>query len=438
MHIKRVVAKLLKKYEDGSVSVLDDFLSGHCHEFAIALHKIFGYKLGLIKSSYTTKDTKEKKYVLLHAFALDNSGKAYDVEGKYNVSEAIEGYKNTKNPTYGDYLKNISHNTYSDEKSFRKKLWSIKVDKSHIEKAIKKVTKNPLLYFDARNIKKIPPLKFNKTLVTNEKWSWNNEEFYKHRQNIRFDEKIKIALKKNFKSLDNKWIVTDAHLVWKGLYINLGLGTYDFDLLDHKVIEADTKIDKKLSDEDSKKNVNLFLKELSKYALSSDVREWFKKTLKIKEGSMQREDVIKKAMMKLRVGSIESIKKELQDYIKTDAKEVFQDIDDVEISGKVEWDDQDEDYKLHYMEITSASIHGFAEYLLHDLYEGKIPSKEQITEDAKILHKEFVGKTFPFKAYDKDAEVDLSGEIKVLATKYDSKKDEIIITKSKLEDIQVD
>ena len=148
---------------------------------------------------------------------------------------------------------------------------------------------------------------------------------------------------------------------------------------------------------------------------------------------MERETVIKKAMRVLRSNQIDSIKKELQDYIKTDAKEIF-DTGDVSISGRVIWDKHKEEYELDDMEIESATIKGFAHYLLHDLYKD-IPEKEQRTSDAEELQKEFIGKSFPFKTKLKDQE--LSGEIKVLETKYNPAKDEVVITKNKLENIQV-
>lgn len=148
---------------------------------------------------------------------------------------------------------------------------------------------------------------------------------------------------------------------------------------------------------------------------------------------MERETIIKKAMHRLISGSIQ---KELQDYIKTDASEVFNESDDVKLSGRVRWDKSEEDADLEDIEIESASIGGFAHYLLHDLYEGKIPEKNERVVDAEKLYKEFVGKSFPFKSSLDDH--DLSGEIKILEAKYNAAKDEVIITKHTLENIQVD
>jgi len=437
MNTKEIVAKLLKKYEDGSVSVIDDFLEGHCHEFALALNKVFGYRLGLIKSRYTDKDGKEKK-VLLHAFAIDSKGQAYDIEGKYDVAHSVKGYTTQKNPTTGEVLKNVSHNIYETPKKFKSKLWTIPVDQSFIDKAIKKITKNPLTYFRGSNIVKVPPIKF-KTLETNENWSWDNDLAYKYKQEKKFDKKIEQILKKSFGTLDGKWVITDVHFVWKGLAIGIGLGTYDFDLVSNKTVDIDNRINDKLSDEESKKNIDNYMKELTDFVTTSpEIKAWFKKTLKIKEGatSMERDSVIKRALKKLTLGTLEDIKKELLDYIKSDPKEIFSDTNDVKLSGRVWWNKFDEDYELKDMEIVSAKITGFAHYLLHDLYDGKIPDKEQRIADAEILHKEFVGKSFPFKS--KLDDYDLSGEIRVLETKYNSTKDEVIVTKHKLEDIQVD
>ena len=439
MNTKKTVAKLLKKYEDGTVSVIDDFLEGHCHEFALALNKVFEYRLGLIKSRYTDKDGKEKK-VLLHAFAIDSKGQAYDVEGKYDVAHSVKGYTIQKNPTTGEVLKNVSYNIYETPKKFKSKLWTIPVDQAFINKAIKKITKDPLTYFRGSNIVKVPPIKF-KTLETNERWAMKNDLFYRYRQDNKLEDKLTKDLKKDFGTIDHKWVIKDAHFVWKGLAISIGLGTYDFELVDNKIIEIDNTINDKLTDEESKKSIDTYMKELTDFVTTSpEVKAWFKKTLKIKEGalSMRRDNVIKRALKKLTIGTLEDIKKELLDYIKSEPKEIFNDRDDVKLSGRVWWNKFEEDYELKDMEIVSAKIQGFAHYLLHDLYEGKIPDKEQRIADAELLHKEFVGKTFPFQAYDKDATQQLSGEIKVLETKYDSNKDEVIITKHKLEDIRAE
>jgi len=149
---------------------------------------------------------------------------------------------------------------------------------------------------------------------------------------------------------------------------------------------------------------------------------------------MKREMIIKKAMDKLRSVQFEALKKELNDYIKEDAKEVF-DYGDVKVSGRVDWSKDGEEVDLKDMEIDSAVIKGFAHYMLHDMYEGSIPDKKQREEDAEILHKEFVGHSFPFKArIDED---DLSGELKVLKTEYNIAKDEVHIIKDELEDIQI-
>jgi len=150
---------------------------------------------------------------------------------------------------------------------------------------------------------------------------------------------------------------------------------------------------------------------------------------------MKREYIIKKSMKLLRSSQTDSIKKELQDYIKEDAQEIF-DQDDVKVSGRVSWDKLDEYYKMDDMEIESAKIVGFAHHLLHDLYIESIPEKNQRVVDAEELSKEFLGKVFPFKT--KLGEHDLSGDIKVLGTKYSESKDEVSVTKFSLDNIQVD
>jgi len=297
---KLIVAKVLQKLNDGTVvSVIDDFLSGHCHEFAISLHRVLGYKLGMIKSSYTDKKTGDKKYVLLHAYAVDDAGQAYDINGKYSVKDAVKSFKTVTHPDTGEALKKVSFNLYNDEKSFRKKLWTIPVNSSWIKKAIKRISKSPLSYSrdgysgskPSLAFNKPKPFKFDKTLETNEEFfpSYNpkqemgfNNNFNKEFSSDETFEKIILKKIKKIK-FKNKWKIQSDHIHLRFPYIhdsyekNKDTGKLSLDVgfgnLTKSLVfsEFKIKLNNNLSDKKSKFNFIKFINDLGDFVVEKGI-----------------------------------------------------------------------------------------------------------------------------------------------------------------------
>lgn len=145
---------------------------------------------------------------------------------------------------------------------------------------------------------------------------------------------------------------------------------------------------------------------------------------------MKRDLIVKKAIHKIRANEI---KIEFLDYLKENPSDIF-DQGDVKLRGRLEYNKHVEEYSTDRVEIESARIVGMSD-LLQDLYEGTAPEKEEIQKDASKIYTEFNGKTFPFKTTLDDQ--DVSGEIKIIETRYCVTRDEIEVTEFELEDVQV-
>lgn len=368
---KDIVAKVLERLDDGTVfSVIDDFLSGHCHEFAIALHRTLDYDLGLIKSTYKDKEGNQKK-VLLHAFGIDDSGNGFDTEGRYDIQKAIQGYKTQEHPETGEILKNISFNKYKDEKSFKKKLWSIPVEDSWIKKGIKKISKDPLLYASGRNdkpsikINQPKVFKFDEVLEMNEKffptYNPNLEMGFKNEFEKSFpnDKEEKLILNKIKKiKFEGKWKILDyLHLRWP--YIsdpgekNKTKGTLaiyvGFDNIEKKLefLNFKTKINNKLSLKESKGNFLKFMDNLGDFVIEKGpefVQETMgkRKNLTKKGYIMDKKTIVKKALNK-----IEKLKEYQEKYKHVSPTDLKHTIEQEEDALKVLDEAWRESMKLH-------------------------------------------------------------------------------------------
>lgn len=347
-----IKAKVLEKLDDGTVvSVIDDFLSGHCHEFAIALHRTLGYKMGVIKSTYVEKETGDKKYVLLHAFGIDAGGQAYDIEGKYSIENAMSGYNNTPHPDTGEPLEKISYNVYSDEKTFRKKLWTIPVKNDWIQKGIKKIAQNTLFY--SRGDKSVKfnnpkPYEFLKILEMSEKtfpmynpeqdYSFENEFSRKYPKD-EYEKKIFNKIKKI--KTKNNWKINSDYMNLRFPYINdsyeknkqsgsltliVSLGNKEHNV---KFANFKIKLNNGLSDKKSFDNFNSFISELGDFVLEKGPEFLDKVVKEPKKGSiMNRRKIIAKVIEKLAPGRppkkfLSEMKKKLKkQYPKYDDKQL--------------------------------------------------------------------------------------------------------------------
>lgn len=156
---------------------------------------------------------------------------------------------------------------------------------------------------------------------------------------------------------------------------------------------------------------------------------------------MNREHLIKKALFKLTSDKFENLRKEFLEYLKENSKDVFE-WRDVKVSARIEYvmDGKDvEDIKVDDVEFEKAKVHGFSD-ILHDLYmdanKNEKPKDEMCREYGTMLHKDLVGKKFPFKSKVDDS--DVSGTILVKKTKYDALKDEVTIEEAEIDDFEVD
>jgi len=268
--------------EGEMVSYSDAFESGHCHEFAIALHRVFGYRFGVIKGYGFEKDTGKKRKYLYHAFGVTSKNKYFDINGQLDIQPLLKAYEKQVHPETGTIAEKVSVNIYNDEKTFRSKLWTIPVKDSYIQQGIKRISSHPHKYFIPINldreeisIKEIQPLKFD-DLVTNEKYEVFGNSF--HRLLPGLNIKLLRLIKKKL-YINKWWKVEGVHLSGNGLEIEVGLGTSD--LFSPNVIIYKNKIDSKLSDEESKNNIDEWILKLADFASSDKVRGFFIKSLNL-------------------------------------------------------------------------------------------------------------------------------------------------------------
>jgi hypothetical protein len=253
------------------------FKEGHCHEFAIGLHRLFNYKLGVIKGFTVDKEGKKRLH-LLHAYGVDPIGNTYDVDGKLNIDTLLNTYKNMPHPDSGTVLSKISVNVYDDEKTFRSKLWTLELSDSNIARSLRMISSKCWKYFDEKGIKKVAPIVF-KELVVNKEHGFFDQKFYEMSNKIRIEDKLKIVLLKNFEPL-GYWKPSNVGFHGgNGISIEMGIGTTsELPLCRIKVISYKNKITN-MSDEESAANINNWFQDLIKFMASPDIRNLVEKAL---------------------------------------------------------------------------------------------------------------------------------------------------------------
>jgi hypothetical protein len=253
--LKRKLIELLEIKDNPIImEIWDDFLVGHCHEFAISLVKLFGYKLGLIKGESIDPFGKELKH-LFHAFAIDSEGNGFDIEGSYDFETALKGYESMPSPITGNVASSVELVMVNDIESFSNEIIDgVEIDPSFVIKGINRIVKDPLKFFKTKKMTDV----MCDTVITNEKWKLQGDNFYEYKQDLK--RKINISFK-NSKNV-GIWNPCDIHFTWKGIMLNLGLGTYSFDLITRELI-LDNKIED-ISDEQSLCNIIEYIESLSK------------------------------------------------------------------------------------------------------------------------------------------------------------------------------
>jgi len=246
------------------------FKAGHCHEFAIGLHRVLGYKIGAIKGVSYDSETGEKRLHLLHAFGVTPTGRYMDVDGRLDVDDLMRTYKTVKNPVTNTVLDKISFNVYKTEKEFVKKLWTIKPSVDNVKRSIRHISGRLYSYIDDRDTKKITPVKFE-SLVTNDKYKFYGEAQYQYFNKNRLNEKFEIEVEKLFKPI-GFWKMSRAYPAsGNGVVASFGMGG-DPVINQIKIVTYDGEI-KDISDEESERNIDEWISKLSKFvATSSKVR----------------------------------------------------------------------------------------------------------------------------------------------------------------------
>ena len=251
------------------VSYTDDFIDGHCHDFAVALHRMFGYKLGLIKGSSEGEGGKVKH--LFHAFGIDKKKQAFDVNGKYDVKRAIDGFSNSFHPDH------ISFDVYDSEARMAKKLWTIKTDEKWIRKGFKRVASDAGKYFDDRRLKKISSVEFPKKLIIDPAWNPYGGKFEKG-----FEKKAEKIVSLGMNQRYKGWHFSEPRLDYRMEYGSDGMmdlkrsGGYgdmnvEISYNDHFISTGGNLIRfniqyEKMSDQVSVSNMSQFFKDLAVYA----------------------------------------------------------------------------------------------------------------------------------------------------------------------------
>jgi hypothetical protein len=254
------------------------FKAGHCHEFAIGLHRVFGYSLGAAKAFSHDKDGN-KKFHLLHAFGVDAIGNRFDVDGRMDISGMMSTWKSRPNPDTGTIVEKISVNHYADEKTFRSKLWTIELSESNIERSIRMIVNNPFKYFDVKSVPSVKPISMD-ALITNKEWEPFGDKSYKFSDKNGFSQKIANAVRRSFDPI-GYWKLSGHMRGFNGVEIGLGFGTSDIPLIRFDAINFKRKL-AYISDEESIENIRQWFKKVIDLVSSPIIKNMAKKTLREK------------------------------------------------------------------------------------------------------------------------------------------------------------
>lgn len=254
----RTLYRYIKQLQESAneiVEIWDDFLAGHCHEFALALHLLFDYKVGIIQGTSKGIFGEELTH-LFHAFAINAQGDAFDIEGKYDYESAVTQYGVHPNPRTGNVADSVELRMYDSMNSLYKELDFIEFQEVYIQKACKRILKDPLIYFKTiRENIQLPGI-----LVTNSDWSLSGDKFYEYKKKNRFYEQLSLMFKKQ--NQFNFWKAKDLHSTYLGFCASFGLGSYDFDLVQFDC-SIEQRIDDKISDEQSLENIKDYFNTLN-------------------------------------------------------------------------------------------------------------------------------------------------------------------------------
>lgn len=204
---------------------------------------------------------------LFHAFAIDKEDQAYDVEGKYNYLNALEKYKTQTNPKTGNIAHEVNIEYFDSIQEFNSKFNLVETNESFIIKAVKKISANPLNYFNTKRIKsglELDPLLVNKNFMP------GGDNYYNMKNKYRIFQKMSILLKKRSFDLDI-WKINGVHSSFSGFILELGLGSFDFDMIsiEYKINCKETDI----SDEESKNNIIEYFNNFNYTILFEDLQK---------------------------------------------------------------------------------------------------------------------------------------------------------------------
>lgn len=253
------------------VEIWDDFLVGHCHNFAVALNILFGYKIGIIHGKSKGIFGEELEH-LFHAFAIDDNNQAYDVEGKYSYLNAIENYKKQENPKTGNIADEVNVLFFNNVNEFKSNFSLVDINEDFVIKGIKRISSNPLNYYNTKRIRtniQLPSLEVNKDYLP------SGDKYYSLKEGKRLYQKLSIEAKKQFKDL-GIWKINGIHSTFKGLIVELGLGSFDFDMLSIE-FEIDWKENSLLSNKESEENLINYFKNFNWALIEENIQKTIKK-----------------------------------------------------------------------------------------------------------------------------------------------------------------
>lgn len=253
-----------------------DFLSGNCFDFAIALHRVFGYNLALLKgyslnkNEHNFRDQTGKEGYIFHALGISNLNIAYDYSGIVNVEDIKNGYTLKYSP------EKMSYNVYKDESTFTKKLFGIKPTEAAIQKAINIIIKHPRKYF---KIKEIPVL--DKVYLSTNKQN-SPGHLSQAQLNKLNNNSIEEAL--NASGRIGIWKVSRVSITSNKVTLDIGLGTSDVpEIHTQSFLELEYTEDNTLTNEQSLKNWIVLIQNIVKLGKSNRGQSWIRKLLQFSE-----------------------------------------------------------------------------------------------------------------------------------------------------------
>jgi hypothetical protein len=107
-----------------------DYMCGHCPDFAIALHRMFGYSFALITAE------SQDAYHVMHVFGVNKKGTGFDIEGPTNITAFYKSYQTDESRF------NYKLSYHGSEEDLVKHMFGVQPNEFAIAEATRRIEKN--------------------------------------------------------------------------------------------------------------------------------------------------------------------------------------------------------------------------------------------------------------------------------------------------------